>query len=45
MLVVLTKDWAGHKKGAQLEIKDEAVINKGKEIGLFESKKEKAPKE
>ncbi len=44
MIVILLKDWAGNKKGAQLEINDESVISKGKEIGLFESKQEKPKK-
>lgn len=45
MELVLLKDWGKHKKGAKVEINDETVIAKGKEIGLFEVKKEKVVKE
>lgn len=44
MEVVLLKDWAGHKKSAQLTITDPDVYKKGLEIGLFEKPKEKASK-
>ena len=36
MKVILNKDWAGYKKSALIEIKDESVLNKGLEVGLFE---------
>lgn len=48
MNVKLLKDWASHKKGAQIQITDKSVLKKGLEIGLFEeikSKKEVEPKE
>lgn len=44
MEVVLLKDWAGHKKSAQLNITNEDVLKKGLEIGLFEQVKEKPSK-
>lgn len=40
MLVELLKDWAGHKKTAQLEITDKDVLKKGFEIKLFKEVKE-----
>ena len=45
MELVLLKDWGKHKKGSKVEVNDETVIAKGQEIGLFEAKKEKKPKE
>lgn len=48
MEVKLLKDWASYKKGAQIQITDKDVLEKGFEIGLFEkekSKKEVEPKE
>ena len=41
MEVMITKDWAGYKKSALIEIKDQTVLDKGFEIGLFEKVKEK----
>ena len=43
MLVKLTKDWAGYKKSALIEVSDESVIKKGFEIGLFEEDKKVKP--
>lgn len=43
MQVVLTKDWAGFKKSALIEIKDETVLKKGFEIKLFEEAKDVKP--
>lgn len=48
MEVKLLKDWASYKKGAQIQITDKDVLDKGFEIGLFEEekvKKEVEPKE
>jgi hypothetical protein len=45
MQVVLAKDWAGFKKSALIEIKDETVLKKGFEIKLFEEVKEKTKKD
>lgn len=48
MEVKLLKDWASYKKGAQIQITDKDVLDKGFEIGLFEKekvKKEVEPKE
>jgi hypothetical protein len=48
MNVKLLKDWASYKKGAQIQITDKDVLDKGFEIGLFEKekvKKEVEPKE
>lgn len=39
MQVKLTKDWAGYKKSALIEVNDESVIKRGFEIGLFEEVK------
>jgi hypothetical protein len=39
MQVKLTKDWAGYKKSALIEVNDESVIKKGFKIGLFEEDK------
>lgn len=40
MKFVLTKNWGDHKKGDEVEILDETVVEAGKEIGLFvEAKK------
>ncbi len=44
MELVLAKDWAGMKKGDKYTTKDQSVIEKGVEIGLFEKPK-KANKE
>lgn len=41
MEVKLLKDWAGYKKSALIKITDEAVLNKGFEIGLFEKQEDK----
>lgn len=41
MKVTLTKDWAGYKKSALIEIEDQTVLDKGFEIGLFEKVKPK----
>lgn len=41
MKVTLTKDWAGYKKSALIEIEDQTVLDKGFEIGLFEKAKDK----
>ena len=43
MKVVLLKDWAGFKKSALIEIKDESVLAKGFEIKLFEKAKDSKP--
>lgn len=40
MKLVLAKNWGEHKKGDEVEILDETVIEAGKEQGLFvEAKK------
>lgn len=40
MKLVLAKNWGDHKKGDEVEILDETVIEAGKEQGLFvETKK------
>ena len=42
MKLVLAKNWGDHKKGDEVEIIDESVIEAGKEQGLFvEAKKSK----
>lgn len=41
MKVRLTKDWAGFKKGQEIELLDQAVMSKGLEIGLFEKESKK----
>jgi hypothetical protein len=40
MQVRLTKDWAGYKKSALIEINDESVLKAGFEAKLFEEVKE-----
>lgn len=45
MEFVLLKDWGDHKKGSKLTIKDNAVIEKGYELGLFEKPKKEAKAE
>lgn len=45
MIVKLTKDWAGFKKGETYETKDESVLQKGFELKLFEAKKETVKEE
>jgi hypothetical protein len=45
MTVKLTKDWAGYKKSALIEIEDQSVLDKGFEIGLFEKEVKKQVKE
>jgi hypothetical protein len=37
MELVLAKDWAGNKKGSKIIITDQSVIDKGIELGLFDS--------
>lgn len=44
MKVRLLKDWAGYKKSALIEIKDESVLKAGFEAKLFEEAKESKPK-
>ncbi len=40
MKLILAKNWGDHKKGDEVEIIDETVIEAGKEAGLFvEAKK------
>jgi len=39
MKVVLTKDWAGYKKGQEIDLSDKSVIDKGLEQGIFEKPK------
>ena len=40
MKLVLAKNWGDHKKGDEVEIIDDSVIEAGKEQGLFiETKK------
>lgn len=45
MKVELSKDWAGYKKSAIIEIEDKDALKKGLEIGLFKEVKEKSKKE
>ena len=45
MQVKLTKDWAGYKKSALINIEDESVLKRGFEIGLFEEEKKVKSKE
>jgi len=42
MKLFLTKDWAGFKKGSEVDINDNTVIEKGLEIGLFNKEVKKA---
>lgn len=45
MKFVLAKDWGEHKKGSEIELIDETVIEAGKNAGLFvEAKKENKTK-
>jgi hypothetical protein len=39
MKVVLIKDWAGYKKGQEIDISDKSVIEKGLKEGIFEKPK------
>ena len=39
MELVLAKDWAGMKKGDKYTTKDQSVIDKGLDVGLFENHK------
>jgi hypothetical protein len=45
MELTLLKNWATFKKGERVIIKDESVIKKGLEIGLFEKGKKENKKE
>lgn len=45
MLVEITKNWGVHKKGAQIEIKDKTVLDKGFKTKLFKEVKSKSNKE
>ncbi len=45
MTVKLTKDWAGYKKSALIEIEDQSVLDKGFEIGLFEKENKEVKKQ
>ena len=45
MKVELSKDWAGNKKGQEIEILDQSVLDKGFELGLFKTKEKVTEKE
>lgn len=44
-MLELTKDWAGKKKGDKIDIKDQSVIDKGLETGLFKKPTKKVKKD
>ena len=45
MELVLVKDWAGMKKGDKYTTKDQSVIDKGLDVGLFEKPKKTTKEE